>query len=517
MRQKNSTFKFKKKRIKTFKIHEEKNQLYFDDYYSKIISEFFESNKPKEESKNNYINNANPKLKIANNVKLSSNSTNKIMKIKLNGNTKTHKKNSFDSNNNSNKERKTANINKKTTANIIQSISEKNIINKNWPKDISKSNTNINLNLFSLKTKKDSSNNSIKMSLNTNNSNNIQLPRQNPNYNRKERKNKSMDKRKEKNSKYIKDKKSINLKININDMFNYKKPSYQIKHYYKNNKTNINKNNNRKIIKNNKLHRSPDNLKVNINKDENSNIKDKNREIIKKNKKINTDANSSTRLFNLKKQKKILENSKNITDKNLKIKSLNKNLIDRKSTKNIYLNSSNSKINNAQNHQLTFKKIKVESIKIDLMNPPKNFSFISQEKLSTENPINDKNNLTLRGTEVPKFLDKINNMNKFTELSLLNPIDDSNLNRSFRTSFSLNKKSNSRSLSKKREEKKRLKLNNLENLNDIEVNQKKLNEILINLYNFKVIDTKEYIRVKKSEPKKLIDKIRKKKKLQNYE
>ena len=208
MRQKNSTFKFKKKRIKTFKIHEEKNQLYFDDYYSKIISEFFESNKPKEESKNNYINNANPKLKIANNVKLSSNSTNKMMKIKLNGNTKTHKKNSFDSNNNSNKERKTANINKKITANIIQSISEKNIINKNWPKDISKSNTNINLNLFSLKTKKDSSNNSIKMSLNTNNSNNIQLPRQNPNYNRKERKNKSMDKRKEKNSKYIKGKKS---------------------------------------------------------------------------------------------------------------------------------------------------------------------------------------------------------------------------------------------------------------------------------------------------------------------
>ena len=213
----------------------------------------------------------------------------------------------------------------------------------------------------------------------------------------------------------------------------------------------------------------------------------------------------------------MIENSssKNIIDKNFKINSLNKNIIDKKntkSTKNIHLNSSNSKINNASNNQLTFKRIKVESVKIDLMNPPKNFSFISQKKLYSENPINDKNNLTLRGTEIPKFICKINNIKRYPELSLFNPNDDSNLNQSYRTSFSINKKS--RSLSKKREEKKRLKLNNLGNVNEIEDDKKKLNEILINLYNIKVIDTKEYIQVKKSEPKKLIDKIRKKKKMQ---
>ena len=50
-------------------------------------------------------------------------------------------------------------------------------------------------------------------------------------------------------------------------------------------------------------------------------------------------------------------------------------------------------------------------------------------------------------------------------------------------------------------------------LNDDEENQKKLNDILISLSNIKVLNTKEF--TKKSEPKKLIDKIRKIKKLNN--
>ena len=519
MRQKNSTFKFKKKQIKSFKNSENQNKLYIDDNYSKIISDFLEKEKSKEESKNNYINNNNESFKIkkVNKVKLSSNSSNRIMKINVIGENKNHKKNNNDIYNNNlmNKERKTANI-KKITGKMIQSISEKNITYNKNQKDISKSNTNTNLNLHSLKKKIDASNNIIKMNI-INNMNQLSKLKSNHNNINKERKNKSMDKRKEKKIK-VSDKKTNNLRININDMFNYKKPSYQIKHYYKNNKTNItkNNNNNKKLIKNNKPHISPENMKINTNNVENSNVKEKNKEFIKKTKKINTELNSSSRMFNLKKQKKIIENSssKNITDKNFKLYPLNKNLIDKKSSKNIYLNSSNSKINNISNQQLTFKRIKVESVKIDLMNPPKNFSFISQEKLNSENQINDKNNLTLRGTEIPKFINKINNINGYTELSLFNPNDDSNLNRSYRTSFSLNKKSKSRSLSKKREEKKRLKLNHLEKHNEIEENKKKLNVILINLYNIKVIDTKEYIQVKKSEPKKLIDKIRKNKKLQ---
>ena len=156
---------------------------------------------------------------------------------------------------------------------------------------------------------------------------------------------------------------------------------------------------------------------------------------------------------------------------------------------------------------MTFKRIKVESIKIDLnlMNTQKNYSFISQEKTTAENPvINDKNNLTLRGTELQKYVNK----NGYTELNSVSQNELSDLNRSFKTSLSVNK---ARSLSKKRDEQKRKKLNNL-GLIDNDENSKKLNNILISLSNVRVISTKD-LEIK-SEPKKLIDKIRKFKKLQ---
>ena len=113
--------------------------------------------------------------------------------------------------------------------------------------------------------------------------------------------------------------------------------------------------------------------------------------------------------------------------------------------------------------------------------------------------------MTLRITDITKFKNK----NRFTEINTLGQNEMSELNQSFKTSFSLYK---SRSLSKKREEKKRSKLNNLELLYDSEENNKKLNNILICLSNLNSKNEKVY--EQKSEPKKLIDRIRKYKKLQ---
>ena len=156
MRQKNTNFRFNKKSLKTFKISDDKNKKPNDDYYSKIISNFFESDKTKEESKNNNTNN---KIKKINKIKLSSNSSNRILKITLNANNKFLKKNNIDLSNNIGpiiKKRKTENLNKKqVTKKMIQSISEKNIYkdNKKYEKNdknMSKSKTNIK-NLMDIK------------------------------------------------------------------------------------------------------------------------------------------------------------------------------------------------------------------------------------------------------------------------------------------------------------------------------------------------------------------------------
>ena len=536
MRQKNTNFRFNKKSLKTFKISDDKNKKLNDDYYSKIISNFFESDKTKEESKNNNTNN---KIKKINKIKLSSNSSNRILKITLNANNKFLKKNNIDLSNNIGPiipERKTENLNKKqVTKKMIQSISEKNIYkdNKKYEKNdknMSKSKTNINmeLNANSNKKKENSNNhnninnNIIKHHLFINNNHPQKFQNNlinNNNNSNKENKNKSLDKRKERKIKNIGDKKNIiNLRINVNEMISYKKASYQINHINKNNKAFLNRSLNKRNKKNNKKNRSPENSKIEGNNivNVNLNIRDKNMNInTNKTKKINTDINSSSKLNNTKKFKKNTDNnsSKNILDKSNKIIIHPKRIIEKKTIKNIInLNSSNSKKSNASKQQMTFKRIKVESIKIDLnsINPKKNNSFISQEKTTAENPIlNDKNNLTLRGTEIPKF-SKINN--KYTELNLVGQTDMSDLNRSFKTSFSVNK---ARSLSKKREEMKRSKLNNLEGVNDEEENRKKLNNILISLSNISHVGSKEL--VGKSEPKKLIDKIRKFKKMKNLE
>ena len=511
MRHKNVNFKFKKKSLKSYKIPDDKNIKDFDEYYSKIFLNCFESSKQKEESKNNIDGNFKFKK---NNKKpqLSSNNSNRILKISLYEENKLHKKNIIDivnNNEHATKERKTANINKKfLVKKIVQSISEKNIKRDN--KNIYKNNANLNTELNNQKKKNDLNNNNIKFNLNNNNSNKqTQKPKNavnniflsNNNNNNKERKNKSLDKRKERKSKNFGEKKNINLRINTNEMANNKKYNYHFIHNNKSNKININKSLNKRSIKNN-INKSPE---INL---VNNNLKEKN--LNKSKKIINTDVDSNSKINNNnKKIKKTNDNysSKNIFDKNTKINSLKKHIIEKKGTKNIFLNSSNSKVNNTTKQNTTFRRIKVESIKIDLnvKNPAKNNSFISQEKTTTADNhiLNDKNNLTVRDSEITKF------NNKNLELNLAGQ-EMSELNRSVKTSFSVYK---TRSLSKKREEKKRSKMNNLEGSNNTEENNRKLNNILISLSNIRINTEKKF--VKKSEPKKLIDKIRKFKKLQN--
>lgn len=564
MKTKSTNFKFSKKPLKSIKISNDKTKKNTNDYYSKIIMNLLEPLKIKEESKNSNENHGQKKLKLINKLKFSSNnSSNKLLKITLNEKNKNRKNHHKDISNNNDyitKERKTANVNKKKVAKkIIQSISEKNIIknNKNSEKNC---NSHTTKELNSNKKK----NNNAKMNYNDNC--HIQKLHYNMinNNNNKERKNKSVDKRKERKVKNFSDKQStINLKLKMNDIINSKKTCLQNNKQYnkKSNKASVNSSFNKRSTKINKIHRSPENLLIDIsNGGFNFYLKEKN---MNKTKYVNNANNvnnineiiSSSRLFNTKKLKKNTEHnsSKNIYDKNTKIKSiifyfnqlmkniypklLNKpfnqqkrrekniflgrviyvktklnNLIEKKNIKNISSNSSNSKKNIAPKNEIIFKRIKVESIKIDLnlFKPQKNYSFISQEKTTAENPqINDKINLTLRETEFPKF-SKFNNYHKNSELNIYGQTEMSDLNRSIKTSLSIYR---ARSLSKKREEKKRNKLRI--NLEDVNKNEEKLNNILRSLSNLKFSDIRNC--AQKSEPKKLIDKIRKYKKLKQLE
>ena len=414
MKTKCTNFKFNKKPVKSIKISDNKNKKNKEDVYSKVIMNLLEPVKRKEESKNSNENHGKKKLQIINKLKYSSNnSSNRILKITLNEKNKNSKNNNIDVNNNNDyisKERKTANIIKKQVAKqLFQSISEKNIQQnaKNSDKNFSKSNFNINKEINSNKKK----NNNTKQNFNINN----QIQKLNYNLinnNNKERKNKSVDKRKERKIKNLNEKQSINLRVNINDMINYKKTCNQYNQYNKkSNKSNINSSFNKRSVKINKIRRSPENLMIDISKGRvNFHMKEKN---MNKTKYVNNDIISSSRLFNNKRHNKTNDNSstKNIYDKNTKIKKI----INNKNLKNVSSNSSNSRTNIVPKQEIIFKRIKVESIKIDLnlFKPNKNYSFISQEKITTaENPqINDKINLTLRDIEVPK-ISKFNNCHK---------------------------------------------------------------------------------------------------------
>ena len=196
-------------------------------------------------------------------------------------------------------------------------------------------------------------------------------------------------------------------------------------------------------------------------------------------------------------KKLILYNNTNISPFNKKVKLLKiqskvNSIFDINNKSNINI----SKIPSCNNRNQIFlkKPIKTESIIIDLdsksNNHQKIFKYYSDKKVQKDLFLNNKSILTTRNEDQngKKYPMQINHGNKTIIVS----------------------KKKTRSLSKKREEKKKLNLIKINGIkNDEDEEEIKLNNILKSLENqkksFNLKKNTEYY----SEPKKLIDKIRK--------
>lgn len=540
MKNKHQNFKFNKKSPKSTKISEPKKEKYQENS-SKKLSEVLEPSN--EESKNNYLminNNKSSKIINTKHNIITTRFTSiysKNIQIELNLNEKDNK-NKFkeEANLSSIKEKKYLNLKKKG---VCQSYSEKNITKELFSEDgIKKNYHHVCKNINSSISNVTSLNKKIKINLNS--PNDHVLCRKQQSSNSKKDSNKSSEKniisKKNKKIEDIKEK-SLNLPFNLNDIFGNKKGNEQIKHFCQNNGLNeienenyafhgINKGNLRKNANNNKnrnlnlnLNNSPEKIIIKINNIGSHSTAFKNKNLQKKSKNniafnSNDGDNKKSKILNLKNKKKNMlhnntDNSFNHQKKKFIKNSTKKQIIN--NNNNISKNSSNSKINYPNSHPLNLKGVKVESINIDLnlINAKKHLCSSSQKNVDTDSSMHEKNNLTLKENEIPKILTKFSNVNTHLELSL-NPHNESNdLNHSFKSAFTLNKKI--RSLSKKRYEKK--KLSSFKYYDNEEENERKLNDILKNLSNIKEV-TNEYRSNKiKSEPKKLIDKIRKAKKM----
>ena len=537
MKNKHTNFKFNKKSPKSTKLSETKKEKYQENS-SKKLSEVLEPSN--EESKNNCMminNNKSSKIINSKHNIITTRFTSiysKNIQIELNLNEK-DPKNKFkeDANLSSIKGKSYLNLKKKG---VCQSYSEKNITKELFSEEgIKKNYHHVCKNINSSISNVTSLNKKIKINLNSPNDN--FLSRKQQSYNSKRDSNKSSEKniisKKNKKTEETKEK-SLNLPFNINDILGNKKGNEQIKHFYQNNCVNeienenytyhlINKGNLRKNNKiknlNLNLNNSPEKIIIKINNIGSHSTAFKNKNLQKKSKNniafnSNDGDTKKSKIANLKNKKKNMLHNNTDNSLNHQKKKFTKNSTKKQTiniNNHINKNSSNSKINYSNNYPLNLKGVKVESINIDLnlINEKKHLCCSSQKNVDTESSLHDKNNFTLKENEIPKILTKFSNVNTHLELSL-NPHNESNdLNHSFKTAFTLNKKI--RSLSKKRYEKKKLssfKINDNE-----EENERKLNDILKNLSNIKEV-TNEYRKNKiKSEPKKLIDKIRKAKKM----
>lgn len=537
MKNKHINFKFNKKSPKSSKLSETKKEK-FQENSSKKLSEVLEPSN--EESKNNYLminNNKSSKIINSKNNIITSRFTSiysKNIKIELNLNEK-DTKNKFkeDANLFSIKEKKYLNLKKKG---VCQSYSEKNITKELFSEDIIKKNyhhvcKNINSSISNVT----SLNKKIKINLNSPPNDNI-LSRKQQSYNSKRDSNKSSEKNIiSKKNKKIEDtkEKSLNLPFNINDIFGNKKGNEQIKNFYQNNclneienenysshinnKGNFKKNNKNKNLNLN-LNNSPEKIIIKINNIGSHSTAFKNKNLQKKSKNniafnINDSDIKKSKVANLKNKKKNMLHNNTDNSFNHQKKKFTKNSTKRQiiNNNNVSKNSFNSKINYPNNHPLNLKGVKIESINIDLnlINEKKHLCFSSQKNVDSDSSLHDKNNFSLKENEIPKILTKFSNVNTHLELSLNPPNESNDLNHSFKTAFTLNKKI--RSLSKKRYEKK--KLSSFKYNDNEEENERKLNDILKNLSNIREVSD-EYRKNKiKSEPKKLIDKIRKAKKM----
>ena len=540
MKHKNQNYKFNKKSPKS-KISEMKKEKQKNDY-SKIICEVFGKNK--EESKNNNLSQLNNNVKITsfnnniNKAQIPNKYSKNIIKIELNYNKKIKNNLKEESSISLIKEKKFYynNINcsnSQKNKKIFQSNSEKNMV-----KDII-SDDSIKKNIWSIN--KTNNSNSNVTSLNKNIKINVDLNPINDNHIfRKQKTNKSTEKKIGEKIKHLEDvkEKSISVQYNINEVFGHKKGNEQIKQFYQNKNNNhesknYNNSKNKHKIINKKMYKSKNiNLKLNNNSPDKIIIKInnaghnivKNKYLQKKIYKNNTGMISnyvdSKKLKPIKNKKKyrIHNNTDNSpsshNEKSSKMNSHKKYKINVKNNNNSSSkNSSNSKISYSNNQIPNIKGVKIESINIDLnlLNKKSNNVHNSQKKVINYTSLNDKNSLTLREAVIPKFSTKFNNKNIRMELDLNGNNESNDLNHSFKTAFSLNKKT--RSLSRKRDEKKKMNWFKLNDINDEDENEKKLNDILIHISNQKEIKYEYRKNGQKSEPKKLIDKIRKAKKM----
>ena len=512
MKTKNHIFKFNKKSPKTTKTIEINNPKFSNDY-SKIICEILNikinksidrytiSNKPKYNYK--YINKISPN--INNNIQVLKKVKPKKFIIELNSPKKDNKKN-LNINDNSNdaiqRVKKThvlnqsslimnMNTNFKKGKRFIQSKSERNFFKS----------TNCHKVLTSL-------NKNLKININLCNQNDINLIKKQISFNNKgiSKENISIEK-KTKDSEDNKDK-TISVLYNYDGILRQKtsnekmsKMNYEINHTT----------NSKIIIK--KCHKNKntdiynlDNILIKMNKKGNINSirKDLNQRKIK------------TKM-NLNNKKIIIYNNPDISPFKIKTKSLKK-----KAKKNNYIDTSENKSRNSINnnsfsrlcsnnithynhHFLNINGIKTEFIELNLTNNNKSFIYNAKKKIENDLIVNDKNNLTLREEHRPMNI--INHSHKKNNTPM-------KINHSYKTVFIQSKKT--RSLSRKRDEKKIKNFLKLSEMSDEEKPENKMDYLLKSLENEKIILKSRKNCGLKSEPKKLIDRIRKVIKIKNY-
>ena len=543
MKNKNQNYRFTKKSPKA-KLSESKKENYHNDY-SKIICELLNKEELNKKKNLNISFNKSNLTNIKNNINNAYNSTKnskKIIKIELYYNNKNNSKfNTKVYSNTSIKDKKlyfnnhsNNNVNINKNKNMFQSNSEKNIIKEmtsegHTKKKVYISNKNIistNVNCTSLNKKRKCINiNPFTVS-----------------YNNKNEGNKSSEKKIRETMKNFEDmkEKTINLENKKHEIF-WNKKGYELnKQFYqsndnlneiKNNKNNsthkseiINQNQKKMKSKNSHVN-SPDKIIITINNVGSYNTGNKNKNKQKKFFKnsfimngLNSNDIDEKKINNLKNKKKYTKHNNTDSSTNSQIKkssktTLKKNYITNKknNTNSSSKNSSNSKINYSNNQISNKKGVKIESINIDLNLTPSNNKKNNNlyKKVNKYNSLNTTSNLMFRETELPKYSSKFNHL----ELSLNCPNKSIELNQSFKSSFSLTKKT--KSLSKKRDEKKKMNLFKFGDIIDEKENEKILNDILFNLSNQKTNTNENKYRniCQKSEPKKLIDKIRKAKKI----
>jgi len=511
MKNKNHIFKFNKKSPKTTKTIELNNPKFSNDY-SKIICEILNikinksidrytiSNKPKYNYK--YINKISPS--INNSIQVLKKVKPKKFIIELNSPKKDNKKimNINDTSNDAIQRVKRThalnqsslimnmnmNTNFKKNRRFFQSNSERNVFKS----------TNCHKVLTSL-------NKNLKININLCNQNNINLIKKQISFNNKgaNKENKSNEK-KAKDSEDHKDK-TFSILYNYDGILRQKSSNEKmIKMNYEVNHTN---NSNSKIIIK-KCHKKKNTEVYNLDKI-----------LIKMNKKginsIRKDLNP--RKVNTKMKlnnKKIIICKSDISPFKVKTKSLNKKFKRNNNYTDISENKSRNSINNNSfskvcsnnithynHHFLHINGIKTEFIELNLTNNNKSFIYDNKKKIESDLIINDKNNLTLR----EEHIQRNNNENNKTPMKI---------SHSYKTVFIHSKKT--RSLSRKRDEMKIKNILKLSEMSDEEKPENKMSYLLKSLENEKInLKSRKNFGLK-SEPKKLIDRIRKVIKIKNY-